>query len=674
MNGLLSQFSIRQKLWFAAATIVGTVLVISAMVLSNMSEVEGSVTRVVEQVQPAMKGALEVKSLLHATAANMGLYLKSPGPRYRDTYNESLDQLLAGLRQYRQLQDRIEEPEMARLFDRLEKKVARIVGYRERILELGSDPVKNITALAIMSEKANPYILQAAQLLKDMINAELQEEVSSDRRDLLRQIEDVRYNLVQAVSAARGYIGLRVPVFQENIGIYLQEFEKGMDLLGDYADDFNFEQEVAFDQLQKIARTYTDGIQEVLRVHSSEQAYQDVNLIRSELGPLLAETTDLAEQLGKELGGLSEASGAEMTQLITDSRNRLIVLLGVALSLILAMTALISHDISGKLGKSVAAMRVIAGGEGDLTRKLDARGRDEMAQLGEAFNQFVDKIAKTIEHVHDSVSELDQATVALSHIADSTSGSMEQQHQVSAELVDGVAALQGSAGRLAHILSGTREKTATAMQAANTGNYLVNDTNQSIDELNGKVENASTIINQLDKDSDSIGTVLDVIRGIAEQTNLLALNAAIEAARAGEQGRGFAVVADEVRTLAGRTQESTEEIQKTIEKLQRASRQAVAAIESGKQTAGNTLDQFQQTRQSFSDIIEAVGAIDAMGEEIGGFSEDQSRVVGNLSRQIERIAGIAKQTSEDAERVGGSVAGLGRLTEKLKGLVSSFRL
>ena len=213
----------------------------------------------------------------------------------------------------------------------------------------------------------------------------------------------------------------------------------------------------------------------------------------------------------------------------------------------------------------------------------------------------------------------------------------------------------------------------SAQASAERGQSVLASTQSEIDRLAADVEKAATVILDLEQVSERIGGVLDVIRGIAEQTNLLALNAAIEAARAGEQGRGFAVVADEVRNLASRTQESTEEIHGMIERLQQASRQAVEVMGTGREQARETVEHATETRQSLEEILLSVSTISDASSSIAAAAVEQTHNVDEINRTMGSISEIADQTSHGAQELESSTVDLGAVATRLQELIATFK-
>ena len=256
--------------------------------------------------------------------------------------------------------------------------------------------------------------------------------------------------------------------------------------------------------------------------------------------------------------------------------------MGIVTTLVLFGTAIpVTRMITGNLSRVVQSLREISKDDGDLTIRIETAAQDEVGDLVKYFNRFMDKLQRVVKDIVDTTLPLSDLAQNLNQLTDTTNNNISQQQGAATHAKDAVDNMNQSVIAVAESAAEAARAADEASSASSNGQSVVNNTVQSIQNLAKNVEETSHVIRQLENDSNQVGVVLDVIKGIAEQTNLLALNAAIEAARAGEQGRGFAVVADEVRTLASRTQQSTEEIQKTIEQLQSAAHKAVEVMSTG---------------------------------------------------------------------------------------------
>ncbi|HFA59074.1 MAG TPA: methyl-accepting chemotaxis protein [Rhodospirillales bacterium] len=248
----------------------------------------------------------------------------------------------------------------------------------------------------------------------------------------------------------------------------------------------------------------------------------------------------------------------------------------------------------------------------------------------------------------------------------------EQQQQVD-QVATAMNELSASADEVARHAAETARATHEADEQGNTAKVVVVEAMGAVDVLADMVQGAAEVIGRLEQESENIGKVLAVINDIAEQTNLLALNAAIEAARAGEQGRGFAVVADEVRTLANRTQKSTEEISAMIERLQGGSREAVSAMEAGRDQATNGVALTEQAAEALAVIAGAITTISEMSEQIAQASREQTTVVEDVNRSVSAISGLCDRTTESMGHIDGTARELARLADEMQGLIAGFR-
>jgi methyl-accepting chemotaxis protein len=316
----------------------------------------------------------------------------------------------------------------------------------------------------------------------------------------------------------------------------------------------------------------------------------------------------------------------------------------------------------------------ICSGDGDLTARLDVKGKTEFAWVAGSFNTFVKKIAKTISNISNTSEKLASASHNLAQISASTEQGVERQLAETTQVATAMEEMTATVQEVARNAVNASDAASTADTEAATGKSIVTHAVDQINQLASEVENAANVIHELENDSNSIGEVLSVIQGIAEQTNLLALNAAIEAARAGEQGRGFAVVADEVRTLASRTQNSTLEIQQTIERLQNRAKQAVSVMDNGRKQAASSVEQAASAGESITTISERIDTINDMNNQIAGAAEEQTAVAEEINRNINNISTVTNETSTGARKTSEACKELLELADHLRDTVGQFRI
>lgn len=350
------------------------------------------------------------------------------------------------------------------------------------------------------------------------------------------------------------------------------------------------------------------------------------------------------------------------------------IMITIALAVGILVYWLFHQLINQRLISLEERFRDIAEGDGDLRKRVPVQGDDTIDRLGRYFNAVLEKIHQAIIEFGHATEQLSKESRHASAISEQTShGAVQQQtetDQVAAAMTQ-MGATVGEVGKSAGIAA---EAAQSADKEANKGRQIVSRTVQSIEGLAVEVNKASDVIKQLALDSENIGMIVDVIKGVAEQTNLLALNAAIEAARAGEQGRGFAVVADEVRTLAQRTQKSTQEIQQMVERLQKGATNAVQVMVSGQSKAQETVRQAVEAGNSLESITKGVTTISAMNTQIASAAEEQISAVDEINRNIAAITTIAEQTAEGAKQSGISSNALTKLAQQLQGLVMQFKV
>ncbi|KGY08149.1 methyl-accepting chemotaxis protein [Vibrio sinaloensis] len=321
-----------------------------------------------------------------------------------------------------------------------------------------------------------------------------------------------------------------------------------------------------------------------------------------------------------------------------------------------------------------AAMADIARGEGDLSRRLDVISRDELGSLAESFNVFVAKIQQTVTHVMGSSAKVKHAANGLKQATANTTEFSQSQHRESEMVATAVNEMQATSHNVSQHANEAAQFSRQASSETENIHLTIEQALDSISELSEQISQASEVVNLLNVDVSHIASVLDVIRDIADQTNLLALNAAIEAARAGEQGRGFAVVADEVRSLAGRTQQSTGEIQTMIERLQSGATSAVGAMQSSQTSSQKTIAIANSASQSLNVIRDSIEKINQMNTEIAAAATQQSAVSEEINQNIQQIASNNREMVQMLNHADELCGQLGAESDELNRQVDEFKV
>ncbi|QEP43269.1 methyl-accepting chemotaxis protein [Ectothiorhodospiraceae bacterium BW-2] len=677
MKRLLSQLSVKATIRLGFGLIIAIIAIMIAVSLSRVDNVSGQVDTLLE-VNVGNNQLQALKYELIATNSILMTYLLDKVPDNLQRFKQGQQQIDQALNDLDRSNDRVD-------LTTLKPQLQQLYAIYGRLIPLAIDATRNYPGQQFALQKLTPEVDHIHSLIsltldigREMADeyTDFESEESIDNHliqmELVNTLQEMRFIWVNVASTIRGYLAFR----NENLFINLKMFEQmmvgGVASMLDSAEHLDSEQIENLTQIEAKLENFFKMTEQLRTIHGGEKWRADAAIITDELNPALQQLSDTIDALVADSNQRQRQSSEAVTESLSGMGQILLILAAISLVITVLSGYLAGSSIFQLIGSVSHSVNELVGG--NLTYRMVSRHQGECQQIANYFNHMAERLQETIAEFTLVTGRISQAAVEAVSIAETCSSATHEQKQRLDTAAAEVNAFNVVFDEISRTSSEADLTTRSALESANQGSGLASNARENMNNLAQEVQSVARVIDRVQQESSSISNVLDVIKAISQQTNLLALNAAIEAARAGEHGRGFAVVADEVRTLATRTQESTGEIEGMIANLQQETEGAVIAIDKAVNQAKNSAEVVEQVSEALQTISDMTAKISHINSQINDSISSQSHRVDHLADQIKSINSMADQTVDGAKRTHDAGHQLSQLGKMLQSKVEHFRV
>lgn len=654
---------------FAIITLL--LLIISLSSLFNINSIGSSVDKLNDEAVPALNQVSAIKvDILELGNVQLETFYDETLAQveaHKREFEASKDLLFSSLDKLKQL---IRGNGQSNEIEALEKDSRQYVSLIERLFNQHTEYLQLQNTTSSQLDEIAFNIDDAAIMLLDTMDSSNNEVISREANNIessLSSLITLMYDLNKANKLDSAQI------IRSEIDINIDSIRPRLEVLDNEAtgasatmvDDAITTVRNALDSLQGTG-SYPDNV--IRRQQLRLDAEDSLRKSETQLDKLMTES----DQLQSAVRGIADDTRVSVTDSISTSSwlNGIITLISIVLAVFISWYTV--RSISRPLSRVNHMLNIMAAG--NLTERVDYDAQDEFGELASNTNKLTGNLRKLIEGIANRATQLATAAEQSSNVSDETTNAIDEQRRQIEQVATATQEMNNTASEMADGADQALREIQHSDDEAKRVRRISDKNRATIEGLANEIKGASEVIDQLSENSKNIGGILDVIRGIADQTNLLALNAAIEAARAGEQGRGFAVVADEVRTLASRTQESTEEIQDMIENLQNDSQRAVTVMNKGREQAELSVQQSDEAAQALQSITESVHQASDSSNHIANAAKEQSSTAQDISERLESIVSIAEQTASGSKQTAQASNEVAKLADELQDSIKSFRV
>jgi methyl-accepting chemotaxis protein len=668
--------TVSQRIWCGFIFITLLLLIIGGNSLMKIANIDNSIQQVNQLSLPALNKSskLQTEFMLISKAAQASFYTASEKELSPLKEQVSKQKLLFN-KLHAELEDVVKNnPNLSKSSKEVEQTYHSFIATVEELLSEKSNQLKLIDTLKKQLETIDITIEDANSVILDIIDIDNLEDANPRAYQAANTLEN---NFMSVMTNSTDMLTVKnqqtLDIVKKEQAYYFEEVLRTVELIKPAIEGSNND---LYTDLQSYVNTLkTNIIGSKSIAANSKRLIDAANLTAEQLVESENATAMALKQIDELVDEASNVAFDLQSEVRIDVESATLwTWIGMIVATLLAIVIAIMtvNRIIKPLAEVNRILDIVA--NGDMTQRLDDSAADEFGELSRSCNTLIDSLRSLIKGIISRSTQLAAASEETSTItAESSQAISNQQAQVE-QAATATTQMNSTSQTVSQSAQQALNEIKNADKEADRVKGISNNNKATIEQLAQEVGDASHVINKLHQDSASIGSILDVIRGIADQTNLLALNAAIEAARAGEYGRGFAVVADEVRSLASKTQESTQEIQSMIESLQTGAEAAVTAMNKGKQQAESCVEQSDLANTALDSITFAVSQAHDVSEEISTAAQEQQQVSQEISERLESIVAIAEQTAEGANQTNISSSEVAKLAEELRLSVDKFKV
>ncbi len=668
---LQHHFSLRQIVYIGFAIVLAMLALVSIHTFVNLAGIKTNVNQVINESQPQLLKTMQLVNHIKASSNALSSYLLSKNPQYKNNYESNLN---SAQKIISTLKDTFQNKggKQQTLVAAIEKDFSEFSFQQKNIISLSANDQKNFPAMAFAAEFTSPVSRQILQHLTQMVLSENEEDTNSQRRQLLMLMSDLRYIWATLLNEQRAFLAYRSDVTIKNMASIKDTIYKLENEISKLKDLFNLEQEDSFEQVTTLSKQFFKFSDKVVDLHGSEKWRTDIYIMETTLSPLLKNIEARLNQLVNYDLTLNKQASDEIHSTLQTAFTFLTILfiagscIGIFVAIISSKTIIMMiENLRNNFFKLEA---------GDLTTRMDESLKGEIGEIAVIFNTFSAAMHSRTKEIISYVDILNHNAHELRRIANSTTDGVTLQHQDTDSIASAMNEVVATVTEIANSAALAASEAKAAQVASDEGSSLVKENIHAVNTLAARIQDTSTIVDDLKQQSLAIGDVLDIIGGIAEQTNLLALNAAIEAARAGEQGRGFAVVADEVRTLATRTQQSTKQIYDIINKLQKGSKSSVESMAIAIDEVEKNVEKTIKVGEALEKIHQAVNSINEVNLQIANATDQQTTATEEINQRIVNISNVSSETLQGCVTSSSESEELYEIAEKLAVLHKNYQI